>query len=146
MVNESTIKEQPHRRPLRASIHDIWPKHGEFQPDKERDPMTPFGARLRALRKSKGLTQIALGARADMHQQAVQQIEMGRRKPTPYTMTRLADALSVPIDLLAGPGVVSADPDEWAAFRDALADVRTALDRLQAAARVIGRENMKGSP
>jgi len=107
--------------------------------------MTPFGARLRALRKSKGYTQATLGARCDLHQQAIQAIERGRRNPSPYTITRLADALSVPIEVLAGPGVVTADPDDWAAFQDALSDVQSALDRLKAAAAVLGRQGKKAS-
>ena len=108
--------------------------------------MTPFGARLRALRKSKGYTQGMLGARADLHQQAIQAIEIGRRHPTPYTITRLADALGVPIEDLAGPGIVAANPDDWLAFDAALAEAQAALDRLKAAALMLTRPTARRSP
>ena len=63
---------------------------------------THFRARLRALRKQRGLTQEALAARAGMNLQYYQGIEGGRTKnPGLITLLSLVDALEVNVgDLL----------------------------------------------
>jgi transcriptional regulator with XRE-family HTH domain len=67
------------------------------------DPRSTFGANLRSAREHAGLTQEALGHRADFHPTEVNRIERGRRNPGLLTIVKLANALGVPAgDLLAG--------------------------------------------
>lgn len=67
------------------------------------DPRTTFGVNLRAARERAGLTQEALGHRADFHPTEVNRIEKGRRNPGLLTIIKLAKALGIPAgDLLAG--------------------------------------------
>lgn len=67
------------------------------------DPRTILGANLRSAREHAGLTQEALGLRADFHPTEVNRIERGRRNPGLLTIVRLAKALDIPAgDLLAG--------------------------------------------
>ncbi|HUN77405.1 MAG TPA: helix-turn-helix transcriptional regulator [Solirubrobacteraceae bacterium] len=72
-------------------------------PDPGDDPRATFGANLRAAREHAGLTQEALGHRADFHPTEVNRIERGRRNPGLLTIVKLAKALGIPAgDLLAG--------------------------------------------
>ena len=72
------------------------------EPDAD-DPRSTFGANLRAAREHAGLTQEALGHRADFHLTEVNRIERGRRNLGLLTIVKLARALDVPAgDLLAG--------------------------------------------
>jgi transcriptional regulator with XRE-family HTH domain len=67
------------------------------------DPRSTFGLNLRSARERAGLTQEALGHRADFHPTEVNRIERGRRNPGLVTIVKLAKALDVPAsDLLAG--------------------------------------------
>lgn len=67
------------------------------------DPRSILGANLRAARERAGLTQEALGHRADFHTTEVNRIERGRRNPGLLTIVKLAKALDIPAgDLLAG--------------------------------------------
>lgn len=67
------------------------------------DPRAAFGANLRSAREHAGLTQEALGLRADFHPTEVNRIERGRRNPGLLTIVRLAKALDIPAgDLLGG--------------------------------------------
>jgi transcriptional regulator with XRE-family HTH domain len=67
------------------------------------DPRATFGANLRSAREQAGLTQEALGHRADFHPTEVNRIERGRRNPGLLTIVKLAKALGIPAgDLLAG--------------------------------------------
>lgn len=67
------------------------------------DPRLILGANLRSARERAGLTQEALGHRADFHPTEVNRIERGRRNPGVLTVVRLAKALGIPAgDLLAG--------------------------------------------
>jgi transcriptional regulator with XRE-family HTH domain len=67
------------------------------------DPRTTFGANLRKAREAAGLSQEALGHRADFHPTEVNRIERGRRNPGLLTIIKLAKALGIPAgDLLAG--------------------------------------------
>jgi transcriptional regulator with XRE-family HTH domain len=63
---------------------------------KEKDT-TGFGARLKALREAKGLSQEALGAlcKPPMRHQAIARLERSDRTPSWNTVLRLADALEV---------------------------------------------------
>jgi transcriptional regulator with XRE-family HTH domain len=64
------------------------------------DPRTTFGANLRTARERAGLTQEALGHRADFHPTEVNRIERGRRNPGLVTIVRLAKALNIPASAL----------------------------------------------
>ena len=67
------------------------------------DPRTTFGANLRAARTRAGLSQEALGHRANFHPTEVTRIEKGRRNPGLVTIVKLAKALDVPAsELVAG--------------------------------------------
>jgi len=79
-----------------------------------------FGARLRALRQSRGLTQEVLAERAGVSSVTIGQIERGAADPRLGTVEALAEALEVsPPELLAaGP------PDGgWVAVSGALYDL-----------------------
>jgi transcriptional regulator with XRE-family HTH domain len=68
-----------------------------------RDPRVTFGDNLRLARERSGMTQEALGHRADFHPTEVNRIERGRRNPGLVTIVKLARALDIPAgDLLAG--------------------------------------------
>lgn len=57
--------------------------------------------KLRRLREERGLSQVKLAARADVNPATVNQIERGKREPSPATLRKLAEALDVGIvDLL----------------------------------------------
>lgn len=66
------------------------------------DPRSIFGANLRTAREQAGLTQEALGHRADFHPTEVNRIERGRRNPGLLTIVKLAKALDVPARDLLG--------------------------------------------
>jgi len=67
------------------------------------DPRTMFGANLRSARERAGLTQEALGLRAEFHPTEVNRIERGRRNPGLLTIVKLAKALDLPArELLSG--------------------------------------------
>src|SRR5437870_2735836 len=60
------------------------------------------GARVRALRSQRGLSQVALARMLGTHQTAVSQIEVGRRGVSVQQVIKLARALKVtPDDILA---------------------------------------------
>lgn len=59
---------------------------------------TGFGARLKALREAKGLTQEALGKRAGMRYQVIAKLERGAHDPKWATVLKLAAALGVDTD------------------------------------------------
>jgi transcriptional regulator with XRE-family HTH domain len=67
------------------------------------DPRAMFGANLRAARERAGLTQEALGHRADFHPTEVNRIERGLRNPGLVTTVKFADAVGTPAsELLRG--------------------------------------------
>jgi transcriptional regulator with XRE-family HTH domain len=53
-----------------------------------------FGARLRAMRLERGLTQEQLAESAELHPTFISNIERGYSSPTLSTLLRLADALN----------------------------------------------------
>jgi MoxR-like ATPase len=57
---------------------------------------------LKALRKWRDMTQLHLEARTDIGQGYISDIESGRRKGTPETLTKIAEALRVPAEWLLG--------------------------------------------
>jgi transcriptional regulator with XRE-family HTH domain len=54
-----------------------------------------FGEVLKAYRLQAGLSQVALAERAGMHNTTISYYEVGRRKPTIYTLFILARALEL---------------------------------------------------
>ena len=61
-----------------------------------RDDDAPFGARLRRLRETAGLTQEELASKAGLTAKAISVLERGeRRRPYPHTVRALADALGL---------------------------------------------------
>ena len=65
------------------------------------NPRIRFGARLRDLRLSKGLTQEALAAKAELDRTYISSCERGKRNVTLESIYRLSDALGVsPKDLI----------------------------------------------
>jgi transcriptional regulator with XRE-family HTH domain len=61
-----------------------------------------MGQRLYELRSRKGLTQEGLARKADVTTSAVRNWEKGKRTPSLEMAVRLADALDVSLDELAG--------------------------------------------
>src|SRR5581483_6232460 len=62
-----------------------------------------IGARLRALRKARGLTQAQLAKALGTQQTAVSQVEIGNRGLTVQQVVKLAKALKVSTDAILGP-------------------------------------------
>jgi transcriptional regulator with XRE-family HTH domain len=73
-----------------------------------------LGTRLRALREGAGLSQRALASRAGVAPETVARLEGDRTPTRPATLRKIAAALGVPPEVLAG-GHVSAEPDADAA-------------------------------
>jgi transcriptional regulator with XRE-family HTH domain len=63
---------------------------------------TTIGAKVRQLRKQAGLTLEALGDIADVHYSYIGMVERGRRQPSLKFLTKIADALGVPVAVLMG--------------------------------------------
>lgn len=64
--------------------------------------MFNFGAHLKELRKSKGITQKQLALGIGGSERGIQQYELGERKPTYDMLIALADYFDVSIDYLVG--------------------------------------------
>lgn len=56
-----------------------------------------YGERLREIRTGKGISQEALAAAADLHRTYVSSVERGERNVSIVNISRLAEALNVPI-------------------------------------------------
>ncbi len=56
---------------------------------------------VRVFREWRDLTQVDLAARSKLSQGYISDIESGRRTGTPAVLRQIADALGVPLDLLA---------------------------------------------
>jgi len=69
-------------------------------PAAQAPPPEGFAARLRALRKQKGLSQTELGERVGVHYTHIGRYERGVSRPAADTLKRLADALGVSGDYL----------------------------------------------
>lgn len=59
-----------------------------------------FGARIRELRKARGMTQDQLAELLDIEQKHVSLIELGKSYPSLDRLTRIAEALQVPLPSL----------------------------------------------
>ena len=96
----------------------------------QKEPKTPFGARLIAMRRAKGMTQVQLALAAETTQRAISFYEAGGGNPTADSVARLAKALGATTDELLGltqshdQTTAPATPDErrlWRRFRHLLA-------------------------
>jgi transcriptional regulator with XRE-family HTH domain len=58
------------------------------------------GQRLQRIRKKAGLTQEGLAEIADLHPSYIAQIERGHKNPSLKSLTKIADALGVPVAVL----------------------------------------------
>jgi len=56
---------------------------------------------VRVLREWRDITQMELSSKTNISQSHISDVESGRRIGTPATLRRIADALGVPLDLLA---------------------------------------------
>lgn len=71
--------------------------------------MFDFENQLKALRKSKGITQKQLASAIGASERGIQQYELGERKPTYDMLIALANYFDVPLDYLTGRGIFA----EW---------------------------------
>jgi len=92
----------------------------------QKEPKTPFGARLIAKRREKGMTQVQLAQAAETTQRAISFYEAGGGNPTADSVARLAKALCATTDELLGltqandQATAPTTPDErrlWRRFR-----------------------------
>jgi transcriptional regulator with XRE-family HTH domain len=65
------------------------------------DPQVGLGRAIRELRTDSGLSQEALGERAEIHPTWISHIESGRINPTWGNVRRIARGLKVPLPRLA---------------------------------------------
>lgn len=87
-----------------------------------------LGARIAALRKAAGWSQMELAGRLQISPSAVGMYEQGRREPSADTLVALARALGVSVDYL----LTGAPEEQEAAFlEDMLRDRITSADRRQ---------------
>lgn len=69
----------------------------------DRESSTPIGTRIREARKSAGMTQKELAAKASLHYNALSAIESGSSKhPKRETLARIANALNLSVKQLEG--------------------------------------------
>ena len=70
----------------------------------QHDPATSLGARVRELRRDRGLTLKALGRDAGLSHPFLSQLERGLARPSVTSVERIARALEVPVSMLwTGP-------------------------------------------
>ena len=105
------------------------------------DPAASLGARVRELRRDRGLTLKALGREAGLSHPFLSQLERGLARPSVISVERIARALDVPVSMLwtgprngtvrvvrAGEGPLQAhvDPDAPGGIRE-LSPARTSV-------------------
>lgn len=64
--------------------------------------LMPLGEKIRYYRKQKGMTQQELADKLHISYVGISQYETGKRNPKLETMSRIADALDIPVKLLYG--------------------------------------------
>ncbi len=65
-----------------------------------------FSRHLQNLREMRGLTQAELGSRAGIAAASISHFETGQRSPALESLVKLADALSVSVDVLLGRAAI----------------------------------------
>jgi transcriptional regulator with XRE-family HTH domain len=71
------------------------------EPPAERmEPLARFGDNLLRIRQARKLSQEALADRAEIHRTQISLFETGQRQPMLETLSKLAGALEVPVDML----------------------------------------------
>lgn len=99
-----------------------------------------LGARLRALRRARGLTQERLAERAGLSYKFVGEIERGQGNPTLETLVALAEALDVDVaDLFEPAESRPQPPDVYTIPSGQLARVREAVAWLEEFLKQTGR-------
>jgi transcriptional regulator with XRE-family HTH domain len=71
---------------------------GRSKAHKQKREESVFGERLKAIRKSKGLTLMGLAELVGIKHQQLSKLELGETQPTWPTVLRLAETLQVVID------------------------------------------------
>jgi transcriptional regulator with XRE-family HTH domain len=66
------------------------------------DAQAAFGVAVRTLRADKGITQLQLAERAELHLNYVGSVERGERNLSLHNILKLARALDVPVAALMG--------------------------------------------
>jgi transcriptional regulator with XRE-family HTH domain len=87
-----------------------------------------FGKRVRALREARGLSQSTLAAKAKFNVKFLSRLETSTVNVTLATITRLADALGVPISELFGDADKTRQDDRKVALEIARSIVKHADD------------------
>jgi transcriptional regulator with XRE-family HTH domain len=77
--------------------------------------MDALGEVIRRRSKALGLTQLALAERVGVHVRQIRRYESGEQQPVLAVATRIAAALGVSLDELAGVATALLDGDWWAA-------------------------------
>ena len=81
------------------------------------ESLSAIGARVRTLRKRRGLTQVELAGRIGRSVEALSVLERGRSTPTLPVLGRLSEELAVPLrDFFAPAGLDGQGPQAAAAF------------------------------
>lgn len=97
---------------------------------------SPFGRSLRHWRRLRGVSQLELAGLAETTTRHVSYLEIGRARPSQQIVSRLADALQVPLrernGLLERAGLASLYPEDNLAADDDLAPFGQAIARLLA--------------
>ena len=84
---------------------------------------------LKALRKSKGLTQEEFASRLHVVRQTVSKWESGQSAPDAETLLRIGEIMDVPVSDLLGETLPSAEPDAAAVLAEKLSVVTEQLSR-----------------
>ena len=75
---------------------------GKAQSKQERETNVVVGKRLAALRRQQGLKQVELAQKLKVSQAVISSYEVGRTRPHPEVLLKLADVLGVSADELLG--------------------------------------------
>lgn len=99
--------------------------------------MITIGEKIRALRKSKGMTTIELAKKVGVTNPSISQLETVKRIPSIEKLTKLASALGVPVGYFFDDGRPSPSPPDL----EAIAARRETLKQLDRLKRVLTRQN-----
>jgi len=116
------------------------------KPDSAADPIdVAVGARIRLLRKVRGLSQQALAEAAGVTFQQIQKYERGANRVSASMLTRIARTLDVPVAEMFGESSASSGAvDEVAALRAAKTDPRPFTPGGQVTAAIAARARDEG--